>query len=79
MPMKMVLATHTNLSEADRSWLRGLVNEWHLLADTSFSDLILWVPDADDNIFWAVAQIRPTTGPTALEDDVVGEEIRYDP
>ncbi len=69
----------TALSDQDKGWLRSLVNEWHLLADTSFSDLILWVPGPDDNIFWAAAQVRPTTGPTALEDEVVGEEINYDP
>jgi len=55
------------------------VHEWHLLADTSFSDLLLWVPDRDDNIFWAAAQIRPNTGPTALEDDIVGDCVSYDP
>ncbi len=30
-------------------------------------------------MFWACAQVRPTTGPTALEDDVVGEDVHYDP
>ena len=56
-----------------------LVSEWQLLADLSFSDLVLWVPDHDENVFWAVAQIRPTTGPTALLDDVVGDLIAYSP
>jgi two-component system, sensor histidine kinase PdtaS len=74
-----ILADHTTLAPADAEWLKAFVNEWHLLADTSFSDLILWVPDVDDNIFWAAAQIRPNTGPTALEDDVVGERISYEP
>lgn len=78
LSMSYVMGEHTDLSESERNWLKGLVNEWHLLADISFSDLILWVPDRDDSIFWAAAQIRPTTGPTALEDDVVGEDISYD-
>lgn len=56
-----------------------LVREWHLLADMRFSDLVLWVPDEDENVFWVAAQQRPVTGPTALEDDVVGDEIRYEP
>ena len=77
--MGQVIDDHTVLAEDHRQWLAHLVDEWHLLADLAFSDLILWVPDADDNVFWAAAQIRPTTGPTALEDDVVGEEIAYDP
>ncbi|MGY4720372.1 histidine kinase N-terminal domain-containing protein [Naumannella cuiyingiana] len=65
---------------ATAAWLERLVGDWHLIADLSFSDLVLWLPDADDpNIFRAVAQVRPATGPTALEDDVVGDEIAYEP
>ena len=74
-----VVAQHSDLSADDTLWLSGLVDQWDVLADLSFSDLILWVPDQDPNVFWAAAQFRPTTGPTALEDDVVGEEIAYDP
>lgn len=74
-----VVAAHSDLSPDDTLWLGGLVDQWDMLADLSFSDLILWVPDVDDNVFWAAAQCRPTTGPTALEDDVVGEDVAYDP
>ena len=76
--MEQVIDERTVLSEADVAWLFRLVDEWSLLSDLSFADLILWVPGQDDNVFWACAQIRPTTGPTSLEDDVVGEEIAYD-
>jgi hypothetical protein len=37
------------------------------------------VPDRDPNVFWAAAQIRPTTGPMALADDVVGDVIAEAP
>ncbi|MBA8795588.1 two-component sensor histidine kinase [Friedmanniella endophytica] len=77
--MSEVIAEHTQLSADDEAWLRQLVEEWQLLADLSFSDLVLWVPEADENVFWAAAQIRPTTGPTALVDDVVGDLIAYSP
>jgi len=77
--MEQVIRHHCTLKDADCEWLTQLVDEWSLLADLAFADLILWVPDADDNVFWACAQVRPTTGPTSLEDDVVGEEIAYDP
>ena len=77
--LSKVLAEHTHLNADDRAWLLSLVREWHLLADTSFSDLVLWLPDdKDENVFWAGAQIRPTTGPTALEDEVIGAVISYD-
>ncbi len=70
---------HTDLDQSDIESLQALVSDWHILADLSFSDLICWVPGHDDNEFFAVAQIRPVTGPTALEDDVVGEVISYEP
>ncbi|MGC3993245.1 MAG: histidine kinase N-terminal domain-containing protein [Propionicimonas sp.] len=77
--MEQVIRQHCVLDDEDLQWLTQLVDEWSLLADLAFADLILWVPDVDDNVFWACAQVRPTTGPTSLEDDVVGEEIAYDP
>lgn len=75
--MSEVIAEHTGLSADDAHWLRVLVEEWQLLADLAFSDLVLWVPEPDGNVFWAAAQVRPTTGPTALVDDVVGDLIAY--
>lgn len=71
-------ASASELSAEDHGWLNSLVDEWSLLADLAFADLILWVPEDDGDVFRAVAQVRPNTGPTALEDDVVGEEISYD-
>ena len=77
--MSEIVSEHTDLADADHRWLKALVSEWQLLADLSFSDLVLWVPDRDQNVFWAAAQIRPNTGPTALLDDVVGDLIAYSP
>jgi two-component system, sensor histidine kinase PdtaS len=64
--------THTSLGDADIEWLHSLVSDWQLLADLSFADLILWAPVSDGCGWLAVAQMRPTTGPTSLQDDVVG-------
>jgi hypothetical protein len=71
---------HTSLSGTDLEWLHSLVSDWQLLADLSFADLILWVPlrapDDTLNVGWvAVAQMRPTTGPTSSPDDVVGSQV----
>ena len=77
--MSEIVAEHSDLGEADQRWLKLLVSEWQLLADLSFSDLVLWVPDHDPQVFWAAAQVRPTTGPTSLFDDVVGDLIAYSP
>ena len=79
MSIQQLISAKADLDADDQRWLRALTREWHVIADLSFSDLVLWVPDADDNIFHAVAQIRPMTGPTALEADVIGDDIRYEP
>ncbi len=64
--------SRTNLGDADVEWLHALVSDWQLLADLSFADLILWAPARDGGGWLAMAQMRPTTGPTSLQDDVVG-------
>ena len=67
-----VVRQHTDLAEADLDWLHALVADWQLLADLSFADLVLWVPARDGRGFRAAAQMRPTTGPTAYVEDLVG-------
>ena len=64
--------SRTTLGDADLEWLHALVSDWQLLADLSFADLILWAPASDNTGWLAMAQMRPTTGPTSLQDDVVG-------
>jgi two-component system, sensor histidine kinase PdtaS len=80
--------TRTDLDDADLEWLHALVSDWQLLADLSFADLVLWVPErgmpppADGEPVQPVpgwvclAQMRPTTGPTAYPDDLVGTVVR---
>ena len=65
---------------SDPDWLEAFAAQWHFLADLSFSDLVMWeLVDEQSGTFRATHQIRPVTGPTALEDDVVGEVIMYEP
>lgn len=66
-----VVRRRTDLGEDDREWLHRLVTEWQTLADLSFADLVLWVADRGGTGFWACAQMRPTTGPTAHVKDLV--------
>jgi two-component system, sensor histidine kinase PdtaS len=67
---------HTALGEEELAWLHALVADWQLVADLSFADLILWVPDRSGGGYVALAQIRPTTGPTVFQDDLVGRRMR---
>ncbi|AYY11994.1 ATPase [Actinobacteria bacterium YIM 96077] len=67
-----VVHRYTDLTDADLNWLHSLVADWQLIADLSFADLVLWVPDQAGTGYWAAAQMRPTTGPTAYVEDLVG-------
>lgn len=77
--LSQVLDEHTSLSNDERKYLRRICDEWHLIADLTFSDLVLWVPDDDPNMLWAAAQSRPMTGVTSMPEDVYGDLIAYTP
>lgn len=65
-----VLGSASFHHEADHEWLHLLVGDWQLLADLSFSDLVLWVRTSDG---WrAAAHVRPTTGVSIFAEDLVG-------
>ncbi|MDE3064135.1 MAG: histidine kinase N-terminal domain-containing protein [Acidobacteriota bacterium] len=67
---------HTDLSEAAVDHLLGLTASWSLLADLSFSDMLLMAPTVgpsgpDDHLV-VLGQVRPNNRATALVDDLVG-------
>ena len=70
--LSRLVEDRTDLTDADVVHLSRIVEEWSLLADLSLSDLVLWVPTWNEGGLVAVAQVRPTTAPTAVPDDVVG-------
>ncbi len=71
MPSLSGLARQARLAKQDVEWLHALVSDWQLLADLSFADLVLWA-ELPDGGWIALAQMRPTTGPTSFPDDIVG-------
>jgi two-component sensor histidine kinase len=73
--MNDLVRQHTALTESDLEWLHLLVSEWQLLSDLSFADLVLWVPTRDGTRYVSVAQMRPNTGPTSYQDDMVGHLV----
>jgi two-component system, sensor histidine kinase PdtaS len=62
---------HTSLNREEILHLNRLVTEWGMLADFSFSDLLLYLPTVD-NRWLIVGQIRPATGQTIYQTDWVG-------
>src|ERR1700742_2301016 len=73
--MNDLVRRHAALDESDLEWLHLLVSEWQLLSDLSFADLVLWVPTRDGTRYVSVAQMRPNTGPTSYQDDMVGHLV----
>jgi two-component sensor histidine kinase len=85
VPTLTDLARRAGIRGVELDWLHALISDWQLLADLSFADLVLWAPLSagengvpvgaawPDGVSWiALAQMRPTTAPTALPDDIVG-------
>ncbi len=72
-----LVRAHTDLDADDLAWLHLLLADWQIIADLSFADLVLWLPDRQGTGFWAGAQMRPTTGPTAYVDDIVGAFVPH--
>src|SRR4249920_2825587 len=67
----------TELTGDALAHLERLAVSWRLLADLSFSDLLLFVPVAheDGHRFVILAQVRPTTGQTLYVHALVGEVV----
>jgi two-component system, sensor histidine kinase PdtaS len=66
----------TNLDEVAIDHLQLLLEDWKILADLSFADLLLWVPAKEatgTKAYLCVGQIRPYTAQTIYPDDLVGE------
>ena len=70
-----LLHSSTQLGEAAIDHLQALVGEWALLSDLSFADLLLLVVQRSGEEFLVVAQVRPATGPTAYQNDLVGRRF----
>ncbi|MHB8681956.1 MAG: sensor histidine kinase [Acidimicrobiales bacterium] len=70
-------ARHTALDADEFDHLQRLLVSWGVLADLSFSDLLLLAPTerAGDAQLVVLGQIRPTTGATLLRLDLVGEIV----
>ncbi|HXX90349.1 MAG TPA: histidine kinase N-terminal domain-containing protein [Acidimicrobiales bacterium] len=74
-----IAARHTDLDGAGFAHLQRVLGAWGILADLSFSDLLLLVPtDQKHEEFVVLGQIRPTTGATLLRVDLVGQLVRAD-
>jgi two-component system, sensor histidine kinase PdtaS len=70
----------SDLSRSEAEHLRSLCRSWQVLADLSFSDLLLYLRiagehDADEDMFEICAQLRPFTSQTLYPQDMVGRRV----
>jgi two-component sensor histidine kinase len=80
--LRDLVEEYTGLGNDDIDHLHRLAGDWQLISDLSFADLLLWVRvahpadhGASAPAFLCVAQVRPTTAPTAYQDDQVGRVV----
>ncbi|MGH2730230.1 MAG: histidine kinase N-terminal domain-containing protein, partial [Actinomycetota bacterium] len=70
----------SDLSREEAEHLRSLCSSWQVLADLSFSDLLLYVRASSaaaprDEVFIICAQLRPFTSQTLYPQDMVGTRV----
>ncbi len=69
----------TDLSPAELAHLHRLLGSWSVLADLSFSDLLLVVatrPEEEhEPQLLVIGQIRPSNRPTLVDQDLVGQAV----
>jgi len=68
--MKQYGQTHS----ADIEWLHALTGDWQVIADLSFADLVLWIPDGK-NGFIAAGHARPSSAATVFYRDITGKPV----
>lgn len=65
----------TDLTRDEAEHLRTLCSAWQVLADLSFSDLLLYVHRRNEEVFEVAAQLRPFTSQTQYPHDMVGTRV----
>ncbi len=68
-----IAAQRTGLTEPATDHLLRLTASWSLLADLSFSDMVLLAPDDQNDLtFVVLSQVRPNNRSTMIVDDLMG-------
>lgn len=63
----------TDASDSDIAHVVAVAQAWGLLADLSQADLVLWLPTWNGAGYVAAAHVRPTTAPTTLPGEIIGQ------
>lgn len=74
--LRELAEVHTPLHPAEVDQLAAVVADWQILADLSFSDLLLFIEDDDNGDLLVAAQMRPYTAQTIYYEDLIGQRFR---
>lgn len=72
-----IFARSASLTNEDKGWLRRILEDWQVIADLSFADLMLVIPIEENNVAQLViaAQCRSSTVVSRQVDDMVGRHL----
>ena len=69
--LEELVERRTGLRGAPVDALQAIVSDWQIIADLSFSDLLMFARDPSDGELIVVAQMRPYTAQTIYQEDLV--------
>lgn len=70
--LQELLDQRAGLRGAPSARLLAITADWQILADLSFSDLLMYARDPNTGDFTVIAQMRPYTAQTVHQEDLVG-------
>ena len=77
--MAELTRSYTRLADDEVEHLQALINDWGILSDFCFADLLLYAKvdecEAEIDRFVVLGQVRPTTSQTLYREDLVGRVI----
>jgi two-component system, sensor histidine kinase PdtaS len=76
--LQELVEERAGLYDAAVDTLQAIVSDWQILADLSFSDLLMFCRDPSTGRLTVVAQMRPYTAQTIYADDLVGSTFEAD-
>ncbi len=76
--LREIAEANTRLMPAEIDQLAAITADWQILADLSFSDLLLFVLDNDSGDLIVAAQMRPYTAQTIYYEDLIGQRFHPD-
>ncbi len=76
--LRELVEERAGLDDASVDTLQAILSDWQILADLSFSDLLMFCRDPESGQLTVIAQMRPYTAQTVYKEDLVGRTYEAD-